>query len=62
MPPVVVTVNFWYKAASVPEVTPDKLNGQQRVCVMRNIEKMLSTVLHDPQEVSHTIVMNTEVT
>ncbi|RZF37054.1 hypothetical protein LSTR_LSTR012397 [Laodelphax striatellus] len=46
-----ISVNFWYKAGSTGQVTYP-LKGYQKVAIMRNVEKMLVEVLHDPKEVA----------
>ena len=51
VPPVTISLNFWYKAAMLPNQSRHPLTGQQRVAVMRNVEKMLAKVLGNSDEV-----------
>ncbi|XP_054263777.1 hypoxia-inducible factor 1-alpha inhibitor-like isoform X2 [Macrosteles quadrilineatus] len=45
-----VSVNFWYKAGPTGQIVYP-LKGNQKVAIMRNVEKMLVEALHDPNEV-----------
>uniref|UniRef100_H2ZFW9 JmjC domain-containing protein n=2 Tax=Ciona savignyi TaxID=51511 RepID=H2ZFW9_CIOSA len=51
LPPVTVSVNFWYKGSALPDKIEYPLTPQQRVSVMRNVEKMLAAALDDPDKV-----------
>ena len=51
IPPVTISLNFWYKAAPLPDQLEYPLTAQQRVSVMRNVEKMLASALGGTDEV-----------
>ena len=51
IPPVTVSVNFWYKGSPFQQQIGSTLSAQQRISVMRNIEKMLGVVLGSTEEV-----------
>ncbi|XP_018672432.3 hypoxia-inducible factor 1-alpha inhibitor [Ciona intestinalis] len=51
IPPVTISVNFWYRGSPLPEVIEYPLSPQQRVSVMRNVEKMLAAALGDAEKV-----------
>ncbi|CAK8684185.1 hypoxia-inducible factor 1-alpha inhibitor-like [Clavelina lepadiformis] len=51
IPPVTVSVNFWYRAAPLPATVKFPISAQQRVSVMRNIEKLLASALGSADEV-----------
>ncbi|XP_038061273.1 hypoxia-inducible factor 1-alpha inhibitor-like [Patiria miniata] len=54
-----VSVTFWYKTSRIPQTITYPLSPQQKVCIMRNIEKMLGEALKDPAEIGsllHTLV------
>lgn len=51
VPPVTISLNFWYKSAPLPNQLQYPLTAQQRVAVMRNVEKMLAKALGDADEV-----------
>ncbi|KAG1659181.1 Hypoxia-inducible factor 1-alpha inhibitor [Nymphon striatum] len=46
-----VSINFWYKS-SVKSKIEYPLSGQQKVAIMRNVEKILLDALESPKEVS----------
>ncbi|XP_014677092.1 PREDICTED: hypoxia-inducible factor 1-alpha inhibitor-like [Priapulus caudatus] len=48
---VTVSVNFWYKGGTVDKIEYP-LSIQQKVAIMRNIEKMLLEALHDPDQMA----------
>ncbi|XP_018320992.1 hypoxia-inducible factor 1-alpha inhibitor isoform X3 [Agrilus planipennis] len=45
-----ITINFWYKNGPTGPITYP-LKSHHKVAVMRNVEKMLLEVLHDPKEI-----------
>ena len=53
VPPVTISLNFWYRGAPLPEQLEHPLTGQQRVSVMRNVEKLLASALGSADEVSN---------
>nr|XP_039272674.1 hypoxia-inducible factor 1-alpha inhibitor-like [Styela clava] len=59
-PPVTVSVNFWYKAAAIPDRIERPLKANHKVAVMRNIEKMLTEVVGDPEEIGNMLKTITE--
>nr|CAB3252828.1 hypoxia-inducible factor 1-alpha inhibitor [Phallusia mammillata] len=53
IPPVTVSVNFWYRSSPLPQQIEYPISAQQRVSVMRNIEKMVGAVMGSPDEVAN---------
>ncbi|XP_033643866.1 hypoxia-inducible factor 1-alpha inhibitor-like [Asterias rubens] len=54
-----ISVTFWYKTTPISKTISYPLSAQQKVCIMRNIEKMLGDALKDPEEIGsllHTLV------
>lgn len=48
---ITTSVNFWFKAGPTPSQITHPLTPQQKVAVMRNIERMLGEALGDPHEI-----------
>ncbi|XP_070544125.1 hypoxia-inducible factor 1-alpha inhibitor-like [Ptychodera flava] len=48
---ITTSVNFWFKSGPTPREITYPLKAQQKVAIMRNIEKMLGEALGDPKEV-----------
>ncbi|XP_020616633.1 hypoxia-inducible factor 1-alpha inhibitor-like [Orbicella faveolata] len=49
---ITTSVNFWYKAGPTPSHINYPLTAQQKVAVMRNIERMLGEALGDHRQVN----------
>ncbi|XP_072050886.1 hypoxia-inducible factor 1-alpha inhibitor-like [Amphiura filiformis] len=54
------SVTFWYKTGTLPKQIPYPLSSQQKVSIMRNIEKMLSECLRNPEEIGPLLHMMTD--
>ncbi|PFX14346.1 hypoxia-inducible factor 1-alpha inhibitor-like [Stylophora pistillata] len=48
---ITTSVNFWYKAGPTPSQISYPLTSQQKVAVMRNIERMLGEALGDQNQI-----------
>lgn len=48
---ITTSVNFWFKAGPTPNQITHPLTAQQKVAVMRNIERMLGEALGDHREI-----------
>lgn len=48
---ITTSVNFWYKAGPTPSQIDYPLTAQQKVAVMRNIERMLGEALGDHRQI-----------